>query len=354
MYSIYTCFFLLSLVFPCTCRARASPFSSINRKNSSMITWHGFKKFRDAHRDNVVEGISELKKYFNRFGYLEYSKNVTNSTDLFDGDLENAITRYQQKFGLSINGKLDSRTLSNLISPRCGFPDIVPDEKTPRTTGKYAYFTSRPRWDRSIPMTLTYAVSPTNMITYLSMQDIKATLKRAFSHWASVIPVTFVESEDYGFADIKIGFYGGEHGDGEAFDGVLGVLAHAFSPEIGRLHLDTAETWAVDFGAEKSEVAVDLESVVTHEIGHLLGLAHSGVKESVMYPSLKPREKKVNLRVDDIKGVQALYGSNPNFSFRAYYEYSEMASNDGFCLKSFPGKINLSPSFFGFIVWLLM
>ncbi|KAL1809252.1 metalloendoproteinase 1-MMP [Daucus carota subsp. sativus] len=129
--------------------------------------------------------------------------------------------------------------------------------------------------------------------------------------------------------DVKIGFYTGDHGDGEAFDGVLGVLAHAFSPEIGKFHLDAAETWAVDFGAEESRVAIDLESVVTHEIGHVLGLAHSSVRDSIMYPSLKPRHKKVDLKLDDIRGVQALYGSNPNFKYGHELSESDISSGNG-------------------------
>lgn len=156
-----------------------------------------------------------------------------------------------------------------------------------------------------MPMTLTYAFSPVNMIHHsLSLRQIREAFQRAFQRWASVIPVSFIEAEDYGFAEIKIGFYNGDHGDGEPFDGVLGVLAHSFSPEIGRLHLDAAETWAVDFRVTKSAVAVDLESVATHEIGHLLGLSHSSVKDAVMYPSLRPRDKRADLNFDDIKGVQ--------------------------------------------------
>lgn len=198
-----------------------------------------------------------------------------------------------------------------------------------------------------MPMTLTYAFSPENIIHNLSLLDIRKAFKRAFSRWASVIPVSFVEAEDYGFADIKIGFYTGDHGDGEPFDGVLGVLAHSFSPQSGRLHLDAAETWAVDFETERSAVAVDLESVATHEIGHLLGLSHSSVKEAVMYPSLKPRDKRAELNVDDMKGVQSLYGSNPNFRHESSLE-SDMSVNEA---SDLGGK---SLKMIGFIMFFLV
>ncbi|XP_057414864.1 metalloendoproteinase 4-MMP-like isoform X2 [Lotus japonicus] len=248
---------------------------------------------------------------------------------------ESALIRYQQKLGLQVTGKLDSKTVSQMITPRCGVPDTTTTRTTHTShshlnniTQHFVYFPGKPRWSRDRPMRLTYAFSREYTIHTLTHHEIRRVFKRAFSRWALVIPVSFAESADYDFADIRIGFYSGDHGDGEPFDGVLGVLAHSFSPEIGRLHLDAAETWAVDFAAMKSLVAVDLESVATHEIGHLLGLSHSSVKEAVMYPSLRPRDKRADLNIDDVKGVQSLYGLNRNFRSQWALE-SVMSVNHG-------------------------
>lgn len=270
---------------------------------------------QNGDRNNNIS--QQVKRYLSRFGYLQ-NPHVS---------LESALKKYQQNFGLQVTGMLDSKTLSQMITPRCGVPDI---HSTHSTTNRFVYFPGKPRWSRAMPMTLTYTISRDHMIHTLSMQEIREALKRAFSRWASVIPISFVEAREddsVSFADIKIGFYSGEHGDGDPFDGVLGVLAHSFSPEIGRIHLDAAETWAVDFEVTKSEVAVDLESVLTHEIGHLLGLSHSSVKEAVMYPSLRPRDKRADLNIDDIKGVQSLYGFNPHFKSQWSQLQSDISAN---------------------------
>ena len=51
----------------------------------------------------------------------------------------------------------------------------------------------------------------------------------------------------------------------------------------------------------------DVESLMVHEVGHVVGLAHSLLRDSVMYPYLGTGEIRRTLHQDDVDGARALY-----------------------------------------------
>lgn len=51
----------------------------------------------------------------------------------------------------------------------------------------------------------------------------------------------------------------------------------------------------------------DLQTILTHEFGHFLGLAHSSVTRAVMYPTAGLGEIRSDLNSDDSAGICAIY-----------------------------------------------
>ena len=198
-----------------------------------------------------------------------------------------------------------------MMTPRCGVADIINGTNWMQSSKKrhdqghrhgslhtvshYEFFPGSPKWPAS-NVNLTYAFLPG------TPADAKIPVSKAFDKWASTTSFTFAQTQDYRNADLTVGFYWLFHGDGNPFDGPGGTIAHAYAPTDGRLHYDAHEQWAV--GAFPG--AMDVESVALHEIGHLLGLGHTSVREAIMFPSISAGVTK-GLHADDIKGIKALY-----------------------------------------------
>ncbi|KAK6139261.1 hypothetical protein DH2020_026995 [Rehmannia glutinosa] len=291
--------------------ASAHFFPNISSIPPSLIPnatiWDAFNKFAGCQKGVKADGLAKLKKYFQLFGYINNS--YDNFSDDFDEYLESAVRNYQLNFNLNATGELDAPTLKHIVMPRCGNADIC-ELYDPH--GGALLVLPRPAAVAAGRNQLTYAFQPENQLS----DAVRGVFSRAFERWSEVTPLTFTETTSFSRADLRIGFFSGDHGDGEPFDGVLGTLAHAFAPPVGRFHLDGEENWVIDgdFMGSSPMSAIDLESVAVHEIGHLLGLGHSSVEDAIMYPTISSGTRKVELANDDVMGIQELYGSNPNYN----------------------------------------
>ncbi|KAJ9601220.1 hypothetical protein L9F63_000615, partial [Diploptera punctata] len=247
--------------------------------------------------DVEVKAIFEF--YLSQFGYLSpQARNIHSGALISVESVKKAVSEFQAFAGLNITGELDYETRHTMSLPRCGVQDIVGRGGDSRTK-RYALQGSRWRVKQ-----LTYKI--TKYPRSLPASEVDMEIHRALGVWGAVIPLNFTRKTK-GSVHIEIRFEKGEHGDGDPFDGPGGTLAHAFYPfKGGDAHFDETETWTI--GSDKG---TNLLQAATHEFGHALGLSHSDVKTSLMAPFYRGYQPQIKLDVDDILGIQALYGKRP-------------------------------------------
>jgi len=164
-------------------------------------------------------------------------------------------------------------------------------------------------------MSYTFSNLPESII--LSSKDIRSVVPSAFRKWAAIVPMDFLQTHDFEGENINIYFLPGDHEDRMPFDKPLCRVAHTFLLEDGGFHFNRSEFWTVNMAMTNHSYVMELETVALHEIVHLIGLDHSKVCGSVMFPNVDFRKLKLELTDHDIKVATALYG--PRTSQQDYY-----------------------------------
>ncbi|WFB06746.1 matrilysin family metalloendoprotease [Streptomyces sp. LX-29] len=239
-----------------------------------------------------ARGLERVQDFLRRFGYLAGSS----SANRVDGTTSHALEKYQEFNGLTVTGEFDEATRDAMTQPRCAMPDMRLGIEAVTTCG----------WTRT---DLTFAFD-TGTDDAAGNQEFDA-VRNAFQTWAAAAPLTFTEVEKDQSPDILIGWRPASDTD---LSMVGGTLAHAdFPPACGvvtdgslpkPVHFDDSEhNWSI--GAAVN--SFDVETVALHELGHILGLAHTSASGAVMLPVVSSNSTKRALTQDDIDGVRSLY-----------------------------------------------
>jgi hypothetical protein len=170
------------------------------------------------------------------------------------------------------------------------------------------------------PVVLTYSYSNLLRTDFdgIPVWKLKTATEEALRLWSSYAPLSFFQRPDAGprpsdawydaagVPDIRIGAHSG-------FDEFK--LAHAYFPIMvesdglaGDVHFSTDPAIAWSLGA--GFPTIDFLEVMTHELGHTLGLPHLG-PNTIMYTFHEYRFHGLGtgfLLPGDIRAIQALYG----------------------------------------------
>lgn len=168
------------------------------------------------------------------------------------------------------------------------------------------------RGERWLGGSVNWYYNPAHQPSNLRTDDVLTTIKIAASRWAQMCNITF---NYMGLSNASRNFQGSAVDNVNVIGWDLFPLVDTYSSGItywnyrstamvdADIFLNTYWTWSLS----------DVDSVVTHEFGHFIGLQHSDKSESIMFANpYHNYAYQRTLRGDDINGCTALYGAAPN------------------------------------------
>lgn len=253
----------------------------------------------DLRPGEADPSVAEVQNYLIRYGYLTEAAATAAVRGQLDPETVRALEEFQRRFNVGTPGTLDAPTRAMMSTSRCGLPDLV----GPLTANTFC------AWPRR---NLTYAFG--ELSTQVPHDVARNAVRHAFDTWAAAgVRLTFSEVAQNANPDIVIEWRQAADPDHSM---VGGILAHAdFPPGCSIIapnrqppfpcHFDDQEHTWVDGAAANG---FDIETVALHEFGHNLGMLHTDVPGSVMFPFVSPNFTLRVLQPDDLAGIRDLYG----------------------------------------------
>lgn len=178
---------------------------------------------------------------------------------------------------------------------------------------------------------------PTSCISYavnkLGTQDLdpvetREVIKKTFQAWSDVpcpdgrvASMTFQEREPVSCKksqynkeapNVNVVLFQDDDWKYRGIDGTLAKTSVTYNDQTGEIYdadieINTANN-TVTITDDPKEIEYDLQAILTHEVGHFIGIAHSDKADAVMYPTYNPGSTtQRKLTPDDVDAVCSIY-----------------------------------------------